>query len=103
MDHEISHYLLYLVVAKDSPIIPIGIVFNCSFEANTETSLNDCLQTDPNLMSDLKEVLVKFRTNEFACVADISRAFPRLSLSKDDRNFTSFYGLKISIRRATHL
>lgn len=86
-----SHYLPHHAVFKDSVSTPLRIVFNCSARAKGKTaSLNDCLMTGPSLTNKLGEVLLKFRTNPYAYTADISKAFLRIGLHKEDRDFTRF-------------
>ena len=91
VNHNIGHYLPHHSVKKDSVTTPIRVVFNCSSRASKGvSSLNDCLYTGPNLTENLVDVLLKFRTNPYALVADISKAFLRIGLKEDDRDFTKF-------------
>ena len=43
-------------------------------------SLNDCLETGPNLTSNILHILLGFRKNEFGAVADIEKAFPQIAI-----------------------
>ena len=91
VNHESGHYLPHHAVKKDSVTTPIRVVFNCSSKASKEVnSLNDCLYTGPNLTQNLVDTLVRFRTNPYAVVADISKAFLRVGLKEEDRDFTKF-------------
>ena len=38
-------------------------------------SLNDCLYTGPSLATKLHDLLLTFRSNSFAVISDISKAF----------------------------
>ena len=88
---ENSHYLPHHAVSKDSVTTPLRIVFNCSAkEAPGAASLNDCLMTGPSLTEKIGDVLLKFRTGQFAYTADISKAFLRVGLQDGDRDFTRF-------------
>ena len=93
-DAEVSqntHYIPHLAVIKDSKTTPLRIVFDCSAKLGSHTnSLNDCLYTGPTLSKKLLDVLLKFRTNEYAFTADISKAFLRIGLQEEDRDFTRF-------------
>ena len=43
-------------------------------------SLNDCLEAGPNLNSNILHILLGFRKNKLAAVADIEKAFPQISI-----------------------
>lgn len=86
-----THYLPHLAVVKDSKTTPIRIVFDCSARQDHKSnSLNDCLYSGPSLTEKLGKVLLKFRTNPFAFAADISKAFLRVGLQEEDRDYTRF-------------
>ena len=88
---ESTHYLPHLAVIKESKTTPIRIVFDCSAKQDRKSnSLNDCLYSGPSLTEKLGKVLLKFRTNPYAFAADISKAFLRVGLQEDDRDFTRF-------------
>ena len=85
------HYLPHLAVVKDSKTTPIQIVFDCSARQDRKSnSLNDCLYSGPSLTEKLGKVLLKFRTNPFTFAADISKAFLRVGLQEEDRDYTRF-------------
>ena len=86
----IGHYLPHHGVKKDSDTTPLRIVFNASSRAKGELSLNNCLQTGPSLTAKLYETLVNFRVNPVAAIADISKAFLRIGLSPECRDFCRF-------------
>ncbi|XP_063872891.1 uncharacterized protein LOC135107111 [Scylla paramamosain] len=82
-------------VKKDSVTTPIRVIFSCSSWAVKEaSSLNDCLYTKPNLSENLLDVLVKFRLKPYALVADISKAFLRIVLKEENRDFMKFLWLR---------
>ena len=85
-----GHYLPHHAVKKDSETTPLRIVFNASSKAKGELSLNDCLQTGPSLTTKLYQMLVNFRVNPLAAIADISKAFLRIGLSPECRDFCRF-------------
>ena len=89
-----GHYLPHHPVMKDSETTPIRIVYNASSKVKGELSLNDCLQTGPSLTAKLFETLVTFRINPVAAVADISKAFLRIGLSPDCRDYCRFLWIK---------
>ncbi|XP_069183705.1 uncharacterized protein [Procambarus clarkii] len=57
-------------------------------------SLYDCLQTGPSLTQRLYDVLLKFRIGTYAFTADIRKAFLRVGLQEEDRNYTKFLCIK---------
>ena len=44
----------------------------------------------PSLVKKLEEVVLKFRTNPWAYTSDISKAFLRIGLQEEDRDYTRF-------------
>ena len=86
-----GHYLPHHGVTKDSVTTPLRIVFNASSKSSpNELSLNDCLLTGPSLTTKLFDYLLAFRTNPYAAVADISKAFLRIGINESYRDYTRF-------------
>lgn len=79
--HVMSHHAVY----KNGKI---RIVFDAS--AGDPVSLNDCVLTGPNLISDLAGILLRFRLNAVAVSADIEKAFLQISLHPEERDVTRF-------------
>ncbi|XP_064088332.1 uncharacterized protein LOC135202802 [Macrobrachium nipponense] len=87
----INHYLPHHPVFKESATTPFRIVFNASSkESHHAKSLNDCLNVGPNLATKLTDMLLKFRQNKYVVVADISKAFLRIGMNENHRDFTRF-------------
>ncbi|MEL7428249.1 MAG: reverse transcriptase domain-containing protein, partial [Bacteroidota bacterium] len=84
------HYLPHHGVKKDSISTPLRVVFNASSKAQKGFSLNDCLLRGPNLTEKLESSLLKFRAGRYGFTADISKAFLRVGLQEEDRDFTRF-------------
>ena len=90
-----THYLPHHGVAKNSVTTPLRIVFNCSAKAAKHlSSLNDTLMTGPSMTEKLVDILVKFRMNKFAYLADIAKAFLNIGLQEQDRNKVRFLWFK---------
>ena len=53
-------------------------------------SLNDCLQTGPNLIPKLFNILVRFRLHPVVLVADIEKAFLMIGIAEGDRDKLRF-------------
>ncbi|XP_066963167.1 uncharacterized protein [Macrobrachium rosenbergii] len=85
-----GHYLPYHHVKKDSSTTPIRIVFNASFKRSGTYSLNECLLTGPSLTTKLFESLLAFRTNPWAVISDISKAFLRIGIDESSRDWCRF-------------
>ncbi|XP_068211787.1 uncharacterized protein [Palaemon carinicauda] len=82
-------YLAHHSVQKDSATTPIRIVFDSFWrQGKNGLSLNDCLWTGPHITTDLLKVLLQFRTNNYACISDIEKAFLMVQLREEDHNYT---------------
>ena len=57
-------------------------------------SLNDCLYRGPVLLQDLTGILLRFRLNKVAMVADFGKAFLQIGLNENQRDVTRFFWLK---------
>ncbi|XP_069166162.1 uncharacterized protein [Procambarus clarkii] len=90
-----GHYLPHHPVLKISATTPLQIVFNRSAKTRqSSVSLNDYLQTAPSLAQRLYDLLFKFRIGAYTYTADISKAFLRVGLQEEDRNYTKFLWIK---------
>ncbi|XP_068245307.1 uncharacterized protein [Palaemon carinicauda] len=86
-----GHYLPHHGVRKDSATTHLRIVFNASSKQTvSDPSLNDCLLTGPSLTAKLFDYLLVFRTNPFAVVSDISKAFLRIGINFNSRDYCRF-------------
>ncbi|XP_069187201.1 uncharacterized protein [Procambarus clarkii] len=80
-----GHYLPHHAILKDSITVPLRIVFNCSANVKANSvSLNNWLQTGPNLTQRRNDVLLRFHLGTYAYTTDISKAFFRVGLQKED-------------------
>ena len=68
-------------------------VFNASLKTKRGTpSLNEATYCGVNLMQDMCQLLMRFRTNQFVYLSDIRKAFLMIKLKKDkDRNRFCFF------------
>ena len=64
----------------------IRVVFDCS-KKNAGVSLNDKLLKGPDLTNSLMGVLLKFRTNKIAIIADIESMFLQVKVPSYETNF----------------
>ncbi|GFX25868.1 uncharacterized protein TNCV_2640121 [Trichonephila clavipes] len=86
-----KHNIFYLphraVIRTDKTTSKLRIVF----DASSQLSLNDCLHTGLNFIPNLFFLLIKFRVNPIAFVADIKMAFLMIEIDESERDFTRFF------------
>ena len=86
-----GHYLPHHGVAKESKTTPLRVVFNASTKSkSSDLSLNDALETGPFLTEKLAGSLINLHIGKFAVIADISKAFLRIGLQEQDRDYVRF-------------
>ena len=69
----------------------VRIVYDApSKGSKSDTSLNDCLHVGPSLSALLYSILIRFRENKVALVADIEKAFLNVEVNKEDRDCLRF-------------
>ena len=80
--HYLPHHGVYKAGSKK-----LRIVYDASASINKHAySLNDCLETGPNLMNSLVHILLRFRKHEFAAKADIAKAFLQVEIDGNDKD-----------------
>ena len=78
------------VVREASTSTKIRPVFDASCKGLNNISLNDCMETGPNLIPNLLEVLLRFRRWKFGLSADITKAFLQIKVAKEDQDVHRF-------------
>ena len=86
----LPHQGIGKAVSKDSSMA-LRIVMDGSAKNNDGISLNDCLNTGPTVHSSLIGVLIRFRLNSIALIADIEKMFLNLKIRDEDQNFQKFF------------
>ncbi|XP_068224819.1 uncharacterized protein, partial [Palaemon carinicauda] len=88
---EKVHYLPHHPVVKNSATTTMRIVFNASYRSNPNSlSLNDSLYTGPNLASKIQSMILMFLEKAFGLTSDISKAFLRIEIVPEQRDFCRF-------------
>ena len=65
-------------------------VFDASARGYNGVSLNDCMEVGPNLLSNLTEILLRFRRWYIGISSDVEKAFLQISVSEGDRDVHRF-------------
>ncbi|KAI3378388.1 hypothetical protein SNEBB_009413, partial [Seison nebaliae] len=82
--HFVPHHAVF---RPESETHPVRVVFNASFKRKGEVSLNECLNTGPNLLPHAASILLRFRKDTVGVTADLSKAFFSMSVKEDDRKY----------------
>ena len=92
LKHYIPHHE---VVTPEKTTTKLRIVFDASAKTRkANRSLNECLHRGPVILEDLCGLLIRFRLNKVALIADVEKAFLQVGLQPDDRDVTRFFWLK---------
>ena len=84
--HSYVHYLPHFSVRKNSTG-KMRLVYDAAAKTNSKVySLNDCLETGPDLINSLISILIRFRLNKFALKSDIEKAFLQIEIEESDRD-----------------
>ncbi|XP_071653126.1 uncharacterized protein [Temnothorax longispinosus] len=85
-----SYYLPHRHVVKENSTTKIRPVFDASATGKNGVSLNQCLETGPNLIEQIPNTLLRFRQGKIGVISDIRKAFLQISISKEDRDVLRF-------------
>ena len=80
------HYLYHFAVWKRSSG-KMRVVYDASAKISSKTySLNDCLDTGPDMINSLVSILIKFRLHPYELKSDIRKAFLQIEIDISDRD-----------------
>ena len=92
---DVHYWPHHAVIRQDRETTKLRIVYDGSAKLpKHERSLNDCLQTGPNYIPQLIDVLIKFRWNPIAITADIEKAFLMVGINESNRDMLRFLWLR---------
>ena len=72
------------VIRESSVSTKVRPVFDASAKGFNGLSLNGCMEVGPCLLSNLTEILLRFRRWPIAITSDIEKAFLQIGVKKDD-------------------
>uniref|UniRef100_A0ABD2W647 Integrase catalytic domain-containing protein n=1 Tax=Trichogramma kaykai TaxID=54128 RepID=A0ABD2W647_9HYME len=85
-----AYYLPHRHVVKMHSTTRIRPVFDASAKSDNGPSLNQCLETGPNLIELIPSILLRFREHKIGIIADITKAFLQISVNPKDRDALKF-------------
>ncbi|XP_053374038.1 uncharacterized protein LOC128546747 [Mercenaria mercenaria] len=90
------HYLPHhAVITPQKATRKIRVVYDASARTRKEKkSLNECMYRAPVMLQDLCGMLLRFRIQHVAVVADIEKAFLQIGLQSNQRDVTRFLWLR---------
>ncbi|GFU53924.1 integrase catalytic domain-containing protein [Trichonephila clavipes] len=89
---ETCIFLPHRPIVKDDNIpTKIRPVFDASARATGQSSLNDLLYKDPNLIEEIPDILDRFRRYPIRLSADIEKKFLQLGITPKHRDFLKFF------------
>ncbi|KAL7304673.1 hypothetical protein TKK_0002917 [Trichogramma kaykai] len=77
-------------VVKENSSTCIRPVFDASVSCNDGPSVNQCLETGPNLIELITNILLRFMRNKTGVAADIKKAFLQVQITPADRDVLKF-------------
>ncbi|UYV84734.1 hypothetical protein LAZ67_X003247 [Cordylochernes scorpioides] len=90
----IGHYLPHRPIYEykvQSETTPIRPVYDASCKASKRSlSLNECLETGPNLIERLPEILIRFEEKKIGAIANIRKAFQTIGIDEKERDYLRF-------------
>ena len=83
-----TYYVPHHGVYKDGKI---RVVFNASAKTTNSKSLNDQLMTGPKLQTDVRSVLLRFRSFKFVFGTDIEKMFRQILIQEQDVDYLRLF------------
>lgn len=92
--HQIHYLPHHCVVREDKSTTKLRIVYNASAREN-RPALNDCLHTGPPLTPEMLDILIRFKVQPIALVADIEKAFLMIAVKDEDRELFEWWVVQV--------
>ncbi|KAF2895559.1 hypothetical protein ILUMI_10613, partial [Ignelater luminosus] len=89
-EENLWSHLPHRHVLKENSRTRLRPVFDASAKSKNGVSLNQCLETGPNLIELIPLILVRFREKEIRVISDIEKAFLQISITPRDRTALRF-------------
>ena len=92
----IKYYIPHhAVINQSKTTTKVRVVYDASAKIKQDNkSLNECLYSGFVILQDLKGILLRFRLNKVAIIADIEKAFLQIGLNDNEKYVTRFFWLK---------
>ncbi|XP_024874479.1 uncharacterized protein LOC112456282 [Temnothorax curvispinosus] len=88
IDDKPVYYIPHHAVLKEDGITTkLRVVFDVSCKTTSGQSLNDFLQTGPNLQDDLSDIIIRLRQHEYALAADIIKMYRQVEVADKHRKY----------------
>ncbi len=81
---DIKHLIPHFPIVKESESTPVRPVMDCS------TALNNFLLSGPNLLNEVNDVLLRFRSGLYSYSGDVKQMFLKIRLPPQDRPYHCF-------------
>lgn len=83
-----GYYLPHHGVLKENGLTTnLRVVLNGSYLTTSGKSLNDQLLVGPNLLPDLQQLLLRWRTHKICLTADIEKMYRQILIQTEDRRY----------------
>lgn len=90
-NEDTGHFMPHRPVIKEGKTTKVRPVFDASAKSYGNPSLNECLETGPNMIAELLPLLIRFRHDMVGVISDIKQAFLMVGLkSEDDQEMLKF-------------
>ncbi|XP_024868727.1 uncharacterized protein LOC112452640, partial [Temnothorax curvispinosus] len=91
IDDKPVYYIPHHAVLKEDGITTkLRVVFDASCKTTSGQSLNDFLQTGPNLQDDLSDIIIRLRQHEYALAADI-KMYRQVEVADEHPEYGYYY------------